>query len=224
MVVVCPQVAIGVVGHASRPKLIERLRKQLVPDVVQIDDGSAGCGKNHVHTIERTYAIALDRDLDWLVIVEDDAIPTQDFRTVVGTALEYSPSEIVSLYLGTGYPQQYQADFIEAVNSETCWIMHKWMRHAVGYCLHVSLVPELIDHMKPLVDQRWAPDDAIGEYARKNDIGVAYTNPSLVDHEDDESVVVYRTHKGHPTSGRVKERKAHKFGVPDAWNYEYISV
>lgn len=224
MVMVRTQVAVGIVGHPARIDQIDRLAEQVVPDLVLVDDDGLGCGLNHILTLENTYERALDTGRDWVCVLEDDAIPVPGFRTHLDICLEYSPSLIVSLYLGTGYPQQYQRLFSEAVEQDACWIKHRWMRHAVAYCVHVDVVESLLDQMKTLVSRRWAPDDAIGEFCQRENIMVGYTNPSLVDHQDGKSVVANRTHRGHATFGRNKVRKAHKFGVPEYWNDKSVEV
>lgn len=218
------QVVIGIVGHPSRADSVDWLSEQVIPDVVQVDDMSFGCGKNHLLTIERTFTEALATGAEWVVVMEDDALPVDNFRAHAEAALAAAPSKIVSFYLGTGYPQQYQALFAAATLSSSCWITHKWMRHAVCYGIHRTVMLPMVAEMRKLVGKRWAPDDAIGEYARQHSIPISYTNPSLVDHADTTSVVTHRTHRGHPTSGRSKVRKAHRFGIPSTWDGEYISV
>lgn len=224
MVMVRPQIAIGIVAHPTRLESVGWLTDQVAPDVVQVDYDQIGCGRNHLMTIERTHAQAVTVGADWLVIMEDDALPVENFRIHAQQCLSHSPSKIVSFYLGTGYPQQYQALFAAAVLNSSCWITHKWMRHAVCYAIHRTIALPLLEQMRNLVGKRWAPDDAIGEYARQHNLPISYTNPSLADHADTTSVVTNRTHRGHPTSGRSKVRKAHRYGVPSDWNDQHISV
>lgn len=224
MVLVCSQVALGIVGHPDRADSIDWLADLIQPDVVQIDDEALGCGANHIVTLERTLERALDDGKEWVAVMEDDAIPVDGFRNHLELCLFYAPSKIVSLYLGTGYPQQYQAMFAEAVNADTCWIAHPWMRHAVAYCLHIDVAEAVLEEMRSLIARRWAPDDAIGEFTKRNYLFVSYTNPSLVDHLDGTTVITQRTHRGHATFGRNKVRKAHKFGVPALWNDKYVLI
>ena len=51
-------------------------------------------------------------DDEWLVVIEDDALPCNDFRAQLADALDHCPTDIAGLYLGRSRPPQWQ-DFIQ---------------------------------------------------------------------------------------------------------------
>jgi hypothetical protein len=208
-------VVIGIVGHPARKQRIDWLSKQVSPSVVELDTEGMGSGCNHLVVLTKLRDAVKSRD--WAVVLEDDAIPVDDLEGALNRVLPHAPTAIVSLYNGTGYPQQRQREFGEAAASDTDWIIHGYLRHAVGYCIHADILcgDDLLRRVSQKVRSNWAADDAISSWARERHELVAYTNPSLVDHEDTESVLAQRTHRGRPVTGqRKRDRKAHNFGPP----------
>lgn len=210
----------GVVAHVERQEQIEMLRERIYPDLIEVDDGTYGCMGNHCLTLEKLYQNGRRSGCEWLVVLEDDAQPPElGFHQQVSAALDAAPSTIVSFYNGSGHPAQRQADFEElALRDDIHWILHANLRHAVAYAVHAEVVElGLIDFMVEMSRQRWAPDDAISKFARKIGKWVAYSNPSLVNHEDGESVIKVRMTKGMPMIGRRRPRKAHWVGTRIVW-------
>lgn len=217
-------VAIGVVAHTSREEMATELSEKVSADMVAMDDGTLGAGMNHYTMLCKLRDKYPDH---WLVALEDDSLPVDGFREQLDKALAVAPTNIVSLYLGTGYPAQYQRLFAEAVeqNPYACWLLHAQLRHGVGYCIHPGIARALLIRMEKLVQQRYAPDDAISWWAMRNREKVAYTNPSLVDHRDGETVVDYRMHLGHVTAaGRKRPRKAYNPGTRMTWTDNAVTV
>lgn len=207
---------IGVVGHATRADMVDNLTRTVEPEFAHIDNGVLGPGRNHVHVLAHMWN--LGGNTDWYVVIEDDAIPVAGFRHQLAAALAAAPTSVVSLYNGTGHPAQYQRRFAEAAKqSDTCWIMHKALRHAVGYAVHRETLPDVLHRMGALAGQGWAPDDAISRWLGETGKQVSYTNPSLCDHADGPPTIKNRTHLGHPTFGRTKPRRAHWTGTRLTW-------
>lgn len=215
---------LGVVAHVERQYQIDNLSADLEPEVIEVDDGSRGVGGNHIDTLK-----ALRRkDPDtWLVVMEDDAQPVPYFHEQVADALRVAPTPIVSFYCGSGYPAQYQALFTEAIQTheEACWLLHPQLRHGVCYAIHPMISRAVIIRMEKLITQQYAPDDAITKWALENRTEVAYSNPSLVNHEDGPTVIDYRMHLGHVgAAGRKRPRKAHRVGTRLTWNDNSVAV
>lgn len=210
---------LGVVAYYSREKQINYLRDELNPDLIEVDDGIFGVMGNHCLTIEKLYENGRRTGQEWLVVLEDDAQPVVGFRQQCSAALDVAPSPIVSFYSGSGHPANRQAQFADLhKRQDVHWVMHKTMRHAVAYALHVEAIElGLIDHMIKRGRQSWAPDDAIGDFAQITSTKVAYSNPSLCDHEDGPTVVKCRRHLGIVTSARRRPRKAHWVGTRLTW-------
>jgi hypothetical protein len=193
---------------------VARLSDSVAPDLIELDDGTLGSGGNHLLTLNRLRAMAKGTPAEWVIVLEDDAVPVSRFRHYAEKMLDVAPAPLVSFYLGTGYPAQFQYRFQQAVKEDVRWIMHGWMRHAVAYAVSLDLVPSLTEHMTTLIRDRWAADDAISAYAIQQGLPVAYTNPSLVDHEDGPPVIGQRTHLGRPITGRKRPRRAMNYGTP----------
>lgn len=210
---------LGIVAHVARQEQIEKLRLEVNPDLVEVDDGTYGVMGNHVLTLEKLYSNGRRTGQEWLVILEDDAQPVAGFHRQMSAALDVAPSRLVSFYNGTGHPAARQAQFAQfAARQDVCWIMHRMMRHAVAYAVHADMVElGLVDWMIDMERKRWAPDDAIGKFARMHSELVSYTNPSLCDHEDGQPVIKSRTSLGIPMISRRRPRKAHWLGTRMTW-------
>ena len=215
---------VGVVAHQDRADDLAELRA-LQPAVIEVDDGTLGCGGNHLATLR-----ALQKRVDpytWAVVLEDDAVPVKGFGEQIYAALNVAPTRIVSLYCGSGYPAQYQRLFTEAIQTheDACWLLHPQLRHAVGYAIHPSIIRPVTVGMETAIAKRYAPDDAISHWAMRNRETVGYTNPSLVDHKDGPTVIDYRMHLGRPTvPGRKRPRKAHRVGTRGTWTDSSVIV
>lgn len=211
---------LGVVAYVTRQKQIEYLRNEVYPDLIEVDDGTFGVTGNHNLTLAKLYEYGRRCGCEWLVVLEDDAQPVPGFHRQLSAALDVAPSPIVSLYNGSGHPAHRQAAFADlAKRQDVHWIIHRDLRHAVGYALHMEVIElGLIDHMIEMDRQRWAPDDAITKFARRWEKPVAYANPSIVDHEDGPATVKRRTSKGIPMISRRRPRKAHWVGTRLVWD------
>lgn len=204
---------LGIVAHTSRivmvNNLIERLDKHCIDPEVSTDDGRLGCLGNHAAIHGR-----LADEPGWSVILEDDALPVNDFGCDLEWMLDHAPHCIVSLYLGTGYPANWQQPIKKALEADTSWIVAPRLLHAVGYAIAPEVKGALARFLSsgPRLE---APDDAISLWARQQDIPVAYTNPSLVDHLDVTPALSHRP--GNFSTGRKKPRKAHNIRQRLTW-------
>lgn len=168
-----------------------RLATEVDAEVVQIDDGGYGERVNHQETLRRL----AETGADWLVMLEDDAIPCQGFHAVLDGCLDDSPGDIVSLYLGTGrwagtVPSIHEPKVIAAVDqadaNDSRWILADACWHAVGLAARECIAGQLLEH---LTGDRSPTDEAITHWLQATGRQIAYTHPSLVDHRDDERTV-----------------------------------
>ncbi|MGN8010647.1 hypothetical protein [Enterobacter sp. 22325] len=182
-----------VVGHHSRIGHAQRLAA-LLDAYLLIDDGNHGANWNH------------RRALEWaaeqtcrVIVVEDDAQPSNSFtELVIDHWLNRFPDSLVSFYLGTGRPPQYQMQIAErlivADKTQADHITLPQLIHGVCYSVppqHISRVLSRWDSSKPA---DYAVGDAWGG-------AVVYPCYSLVDHADFESV------ECHPDSAPRTERR-----------------
>jgi hypothetical protein len=191
---VAAQIKFVVVGHHSRHKQALSLAESLGA-VLLIDTGDHGANWNH------------RRALEWaagqncrVVVVEDDARPVHGFVEKVSAWLNDKPDDLISFYLGTGRPPQYQAAIAErliaADKTRADFITLPQLIHGVCYSVPVAKVADVL--------ARW-DHSAAADYAVGNAYGgpVVYPCWSLVDHADGEPV------ERHPDgTARTERRRA----------------
>lgn len=205
---------VGVVAHQQRATQAQALAASINAEILHMDDGTHGCHGNHHrawqwHT-ENTHT-------EWAVVLEDDALPVQDFRTQLTAALDAAPTDIISLYLGRQRPAPFQQRnkraTTKATNTGAHWITSPHMMHAVAAAIRTQLIPEFLQHPHHYTP----PDELISTWARTNNRPIGYTWPSLVDHADGPTLVV------HP-DGRPRKagRIAWQVGTRDTWNSETV--
>ncbi|GJL05452.1 putative glycosyl transferase [Enterobacter hormaechei] len=181
-----------VVGHVSRIVHAQRLAALLDAHLL-IDDGNHGANWNH------------RRALEWaaeqpcrVVVVEDDAMPVDLFFTSVTSWLNRFPESLVSFYLGTGRPPQYQMQVAErlivADKTRSDFITLPRLIHGVCY----SVPPQHIERVLSRWDSSKPADYAVGDAYGG---AVVYPCYSLVDHADGEPV------ERHPDSAPRTERR-----------------
>ncbi|EJA3963343.1 hypothetical protein MWN11_002696 [Salmonella enterica] len=186
------QVKFVVVAHHSRKGHAQRLAALLDAHLL-IDDGNHGANWNH------------RRALEWaacqpcrIVVLEDDAMPVPWFAELVVDWLTRFPDDMLSFYLGTGRPPQYQMQIAErlivADKTQADYITLPRLIHGVCYSVppqHINRVLSRWDSSKPA---DYAVGDAYGG-------AVVYPCYSLVDHADGEPV------ERHPDSAPRTERR-----------------
>lgn len=193
------QVKFVVVGHHSRIGHAQRLAALLDAHLL-IDDGNRGANWNH------------RRALEWaaeqtcrVVVVEDDARPVAGFTELVEQWLSRFPEALVSFYLGTGRPPQYQMHIAErlivADKTRSDFISLQRLIHGVCY----SVPPQHIERVISRWDSSKPADYAVGDAYGG---AVVYPCYSLVDHADGEPV------ERHPDSApRTERRRAWRLHV-----------
>ncbi|MFY0451731.1 hypothetical protein ACOMFI_06525 [Enterobacter cloacae complex sp. YD70/O97D2] len=186
------QVKFVVVGHHSRIDHALCLAMRLDAHLL-IDDGNHGANWNH------------RRSLEWaaeqtcrVVVIEDDALPVDLFYTTVSNWLKRFPDSLISFYLGTGRPPQYQIQIAErlivADKTQADYITLPRLIHGVCY----SVPPQHIERVLSRWDSSKPADYAVGDAYGG---AVVYPCYSLVDHADGEPV------ERHPDSAPRTERR-----------------
>lgn len=164
-----------VVGHHSRTGHAQRLAALLDAHLL-IDDGSHGANWNHRRALEWA-----DEQPCRVVVVEDDAMPVDLFFTPVTSWLKRFPDTLISFYLGTGRPPQYQMQIAErlivADKTQADYITLPRLIHGVCY----SVPPQHIERVLSRWDSSKPADYAVGDAYGG---AVVYPCYSLVDHAD----------------------------------------
>lgn len=181
-----------VVGHHSRYASAALLAGELCAHLL-IDEGDHGANWNHRRAIEW----AADQPCR-VVVLEDDAIPVPLFAELVVDWLTRFPEALVSFYLGTGRPPQYQMQIAErlivADKTQADYITLPRLIHGVCY----SVPPQHIERVLSRWDRSKPADYAVGDACGG---AVVYPCYSLVDHADGEPV------ERHPDSAPRTERR-----------------
>ncbi len=181
-----------VVGHHIRLGQAQRLAALLDAHLL-VDDGNHGANWNHRCAIEW----AAEQPCR-VVVLEDDALPVAGFTQLVGEWLYRFPDSLVSFYLGTGRPPQYQMQVAErlivADKTRSDFITLPRLIHGVCY----SVPPHRISRVLSQWDSNKPADFAVGDAWGGS---VVYPCYSLVDHVDGEPV------ERHPDSAPRTERR-----------------
>lgn len=187
------EITFVVVGHHTRIGQAQRLAAMLHAHLL-IDDGNHGANWNHRRALEWAA-----KQTCRVIVVEDDAQPSSSLtELVIGHWLNRFPDSLVSFYLGTGRPPQYQMQIAErlilADKTQADYITLPRLIHGVCY----SVPPQLINRVLSRWDSSKPADYAVGDAWGG---AVVYPCYSLVDHADFESV------ECHPDSAPRTERR-----------------
>lgn len=171
-----------IVAHHSRRERAERLAVSLDADIV-VDEASNGALWGHTRALRLCSTLS-----DRAVIMEDDALPVADFRERAQVWMDDYPDSLLSFYLGTGRPPQYQAQIAHTVkyaDEPGAMLCLPQLIHGVCYSVPQQYVGAVFERL-PLIG---AADFAIGNAWRAvTGEPVVYPIQSLVDHDDLPSV------------------------------------
>lgn len=186
------EITFVVVSHHIRLGQAQRLAALLDAHLL-VDDGHHGANWNHRRAIEWAA-----QQTCRVVVLEDDALPVHGFTEKVTDWLARFPDDMLSFYLGTGRPPQYQMQIAErlivADKTHADFIMLPRLIHGVCY----SIPPQSISRVLSQWDCSKPADYAVGDAWGGS---VIYPCYSLVDHADGEPV------ERHPDSAPRTERR-----------------
>lgn len=193
------QVRFVVVGHHSRRHEAYKLA-HLFDAHILIDEADHGANWNHRRAIEW----ASQQDCR-VVVMEDDAVPTSCSAVLFSQWVSRFPDDLISFYLGTGRPPQYQqqiaASLIDADKRRGDHITMDRLIHGVCYSPPVSGIGRIKQNWNRTKAADYAVGDALGGK-------VIYPCYSLVDHADGVTVEL------HPDNEpRTERRRAWRLAV-----------
>ncbi|ELY4571733.1 hypothetical protein SM001_003579 [Cronobacter sakazakii] len=164
-----------VVGHHARREQAEELAESLAAYLL-VDEDDFGANWNHRRALE--WAAGQN---SLVVVVEDDALPIEGFQALATEWLSRFPGSLISFYLGTGRPPQYQLEIatklIAADRERADHITMQRLVHAVCYSVPPKLLPKVLARWDASKPADYAVGDACGG-------PVIYPCNSLVDHAD----------------------------------------
>lgn len=194
-----PRLRCIVIAHHTRRAQAEALAESTGAHI-SMDEQGRGATWGHRRALEWA---AQQRER--VVVLEDDAQPVPGFLERAADVLARWPDDLVSLYLGTSRPVDFQADIAErlaqADRAGQGFIKLRTLIHGVCYSIPPAGVPRVLARV-------WGrqPDFGIGDAWRKP---VVYAVPSLVDHADGPPVEHHAD--GEP---RVEPRRAWRLACP----------
>lgn len=198
-------ISYAIVGHKERAHAAHKLSAQLGGARIALDNGEYGQGRNH----DRAWAMAAETDSEYCVVLEDDAEPIPNFLEQVHKALTVAPAPIISLYLGTSRPPQYQQAIERALTHNACFITAGQLLHHVAVAIRTNLVADML---KGVGAHTTPADYRIGAWAQHQGHRIAYTNPSLVEHGDAPTLIQHAD-----MQPRLEPRRAWVTGCRDVW-------
>ncbi len=192
------------VTHPSRYEQSLELQSHLPVVATVVDNVSAWSG--HYTALRMACVHAPD---ERVVVMEDDAIPVKGFVDQVAAWCLQFPNDMLSFYLGTGRPFQFQrmvdGKIRNALQRGESKISLPTLIHGVCYSIPPNELSRVLDGMEQLRGVREA-DYAIGAAWGRS---VLYPIESLVQHRDDSPVE--RHPDGQP---RVERRVARQLAGP----------
>lgn len=204
-------VTIAVVGHHTRRNQAEDLAAHLGAHL-EVDDGTRGLIPNH----QAAWTWAAQQDTDWALILQDDALPCQDFTWHLHNAVDNAPSPgIISLYAGTdkrAITRRLGTATQKAIRTGRAWVTTHRVAHGVALAAPTAWAHEIAD---ALTDPRAAYDDTLNQWAKDRLISTHYTAGSLINHHPGPSLL------GHDHRGN---RQAHAPRPPAQWNTQAVTL
>src|SRR5699024_5404208 len=210
-------VSYGVAGHIDRVEPAAALAVSLDAGLF-IDSGTLSVWENHA----RAWRSVASRESDWTVILQDDALPIDNFGAHFKNAGEHLPTKgVIGLYVGISRPPQWQARIDAAITTsdacEAAWIKARVLLWGVGVAIPSDRGLDMLDVAGCLPIPY---DQAIGWWARHEPepMPIYYPSHSLIDHADWPTLI--RHHDG---QARVEPRVAWRIGEPRL-NRRYVDL
>jgi len=207
--------SIAVMAHPKRSDAAERLARQVDADDVVWDTND-----DEWDTGRRALAV-YDRTKMHHIVLQDDALPIDGFRDHAIAALKQHPDTLVSFYLGTSRPPQWQPAVddacMRAEDAGAAWIEAPELLHGVAIAIPTSQISDLLSWCT-LFETPY--DQRIGSYWRRHLLRpILYTWPSLVDHDDAGTLVDHSDR-----AARDQPRRARLVGTPSTWATPSIAL
>lgn len=170
------QIKFAIVAHVSRFDMAVALADALPNYQIFVDHESKGANANHLRALR--WASTQDCRV---VILEDDALPVDDFAEKVTDWLARFPDDLLSFYLGTGRPPQYQKEIagmlVEADRTSGDHLVLSKLIHGVCYSPPIHALKQIVSKWNQTLAADYAVGDAYGGR-------VIYPCYSLVEHAD----------------------------------------
>lgn len=190
------KVSASIMMHPSRTQYRDYLLDKLVDfGKVKI---SMDRGLGILDTSRRAWEM-FDKDSDYHLVIQDDAVIGKNFKENVLKQIEKKPTHAFSFYFGNR-KRFYRTARLAAAQGG---VEMNWLSWGVAICLPTMIIPEMLEFLGEITGKLENHDDtAIAHYLKKIELPVWYPMPSLVDHRNEKSLV-----ESDPGGGR----RAYKF-------------
>lgn len=188
------KITYAIQGHHSRSGMIRALRERLPTAAVVIDNHNNG----PVATARAAWA-AYGKTADWHVVLQDDAIPCENFEVELRRVLK-NTSCPTSLYFGCG--TKYRDVGFTHYSGSTYPVVRLYgdeiLPTAVALAMPTHMIPRMLERTEKLgaaelgretIHWQNRDDIRIAYWLRSEGIPLDYTHPSLVDHADPPSLL-----------------------------------
>jgi len=188
-----PSLSVSIMAHPSRKEWVQELWNTIGPVPTAWDQiGSEW------DTGTRAWALA-DPGSSWHLVLQDDTLVTPDLvprATRILEALDHRGP--VSLYLGTGRPQQRRV--LDAIaRAKDGIVTLPWLIWGPAIVLPTKDIGPVLDYASRL---SYPYDKRLAAYYKLRRIPCLYPHPSLVDHRDTHSLL------GHDMPGMARHAHA----------------
>jgi hypothetical protein len=188
-------VSASIMAHPSRAHEVGQLREALDRNVpVHWDQAGPPSGKgDRVWSVAREAWLMADPSADFHVLLQDDAVPCRDLLAGLEQALDWAPDNvIVSPYLGQGrnVPLRWGRMAARADQRGASWVVSEVLVWGVCLVAPTRMIPEMVAWCDRKAGM---PDDMrVNAWARRHQVDIWYTWPSLVDHRAVPSLTKHR--------------------------------
>lgn len=154
---------------------------------------------------------------DWHIVIQDDAIISENFYDNVVAALSKVPSKsMVSFYTGKvkPFPSKVTRAVMQADVSAYSWLRANNLLWGVCVAIPTDMVEPVLESAEK---SRALYDKRLGTYFNRRGLPIYYSYPSLVDHDDSLPSL---------TNHHIKKRVAHNYepGLVTNWNSGVIDI
>lgn len=224
------KIDIGIVAHQKRFPQASTLYEKIGANFISLDEGDLNCEANHVQAWEQFEST----ESEWGVVLEDDAVPVVNFRRQLAEVLKVANTPIVSLYLGRKRPPHWQDSIAQVVGANTSFIVSDTLLNCVATCVHSDYLPDIRHAVRTQFEKQSTQkdvvklpiDEMITQWMKMLGLHVSYTNPSLVDHADQDTLIDYHLSEFQEDdmSTREKGRRAWRVGTREKWDNTCITL
>lgn len=175
-------------------------------------------------TGERALRTGIKAGADWHVVLQDDAVLCDNFYDNLVGALNTVPlKSLISLYTGTARPMPDRVTNAVKRAGNCSWLVFNTLLWGVGIVIPTQ---HLADLLESIADRQEVYDTRIGVGYQQQRLPVYYTNPSLVDHDNDLGSLLKQSAAVSAEDYEKTPRVAHNFAGsrPVKWNNGVVDI